>query len=160
MREVYIASHGRYAEGMISALNLLIGEDHAIQSICAYCGDIGSTAELAERFSEIAQESARRGNELVLFTDMQGGSVNNTAVQLMVKYPHMHVISGANLIMLMAFCMSESSNTAERVHEAITMATEGMQYMNTVPALQAAREASFNTKPDDTDDFFTTEPSQ
>lgn len=160
MREVYIASHGRYAEGMISALNLLIGEDHAIQPICAYCGDIGSTAELAERFSKIAQESARRGNELVLFTDMQGGSVNNTAVQLMVKYPHMHVISGANLIMLMAFCLSESINTAERVNEAITMATEGMQYMNTVPALQAAREASFNTEPDDTDDFFTTEPLQ
>ncbi|MEQ9867086.1 PTS sugar transporter subunit IIA [Pectobacterium aroidearum] len=160
MREVYIASHGRYAEGTVSALNLLIGEDHAIQPICAYCGDIGSTAELAERFIEIAQESARRGNELVIFTDMQGGSVNNTAVQLMVKYPHMHVISGANLIMLMAFCMSENSDTAARVREAITMATEGMQYMNAVPELQAAREANFSAEQDGSDDFFTTELSQ
>ncbi|MEQ9889142.1 PTS sugar transporter subunit IIA [Pectobacterium zantedeschiae] len=160
MREIYIASHGRYAEGIVSALNLLIGEDHAIQPICAYCGDIGSTAELAECFSSIAQESARRGNELVIFTDMQGGSVNNTAVQLMVKYPHMHVISGVNLIMLMAFCLSENSDTAVRVREAITMAVEGMQYMNTIPELQAAREANFTPGQDSSDDFFTTEPAQ
>lgn len=78
----------------------------------------------------------------------------------MVKYPHMHVISGANLIMLMAFCMSENSDTAARVREAITMATEGMQYMNAVPALQAAREANFSAEQDGSDDFFTTELSQ
>lgn len=157
MRDVYIVSHGRYAEGIVSALNLLIGEDHEIQPICAYCGDIGSTAELAERFSEIVASSAQRGHELVIFTDMQGGSVNNTAVQLMVLHPHMHVVSGANLIMLMAFCMSENNDTAGRIQEAITMATEGMQYMNTVPELQAAREASFNRDQDGSDDFFAAE---
>lgn len=96
MRELYIATHGRYAEGIISALNLLVGDDHGVTPICAYCGEIGSTTELATRFEVIAQDSASKGNELVLFTDMPGGSVNNTAVQLLVKYPHTHVISGAN----------------------------------------------------------------
>lgn len=157
MRDVYIASHGRYAEGIVSALNLLVGEDHEIQPICAYCGDIGSTAELAECFREIAASSAQRGHELVIFTDMQGGSVNNTAVQLMVQHPHMHVVSGANLIMLMAFYLSENNDTTERVQESIAMATEGMQYMNTAPELQAAREASFNRDQDDSDYFFSAE---
>lgn len=157
MRDVYIASHGRYAEGIVSALNLLVGEDHEIQPICAYCGDIGSTAELAECFRGIAASSAQRGHELVIFTDMQGGSVNNTAVQLMVQHPHMHVVSGANLIMLMAFYLSENNDTTERVQESIAMATEGMQYMNTAPELQAAREASFNRDQDDSDYFFSAE---
>ena len=50
MREMYIATHGRYAEGIVSALNLLIGDDHGVTPVCAYCGEIGSTAELAARF--------------------------------------------------------------------------------------------------------------
>ena len=50
MREMYIATHGRYAEGIVSALNLLIGDDHGVTPVCAYCGEIESTAELAIRF--------------------------------------------------------------------------------------------------------------
>lgn len=157
MREIYIASHGRYAEGIISGLNLLIGEEHGVTPICAYCGEIGSTAELGRYFEDIASEAARRGNELVLFTDMQGGSVNNTAVQVMVKYPHMHVISGANLIMLMEFCMSEQASTEARLQDAIAAATNAMQYMNVQPEIMAARQATLAAHRDDADDFFASE---
>lgn len=157
MREMYIATHGRYAEGIVSGLNLLIGEDHGITPICAYCGEIGSTAELAVHFDSIAVEAAARGNELVLFTDMAGGSVNNTAVQMMVKYPHVHVISGANLIMLMEFCMSEHIDTARRLQDAIAAATDAMQYMNTLPDIIAARQVIPSTIQDDNEDFFSGE---
>lgn len=157
MREMYIATHGRYAEGIVSGLNLLIGEDHGITPICAYCGEIGSTAELAVYFDSIAMEAAARGNELVLFTDMAGGSVNNTAVQMMVKYPHVHVISGANLIMLMEFCMSEHIDTASRLQDAILAATNAMQYMNTLPDIIAARQAIPSAIQDDNEDFFSGE---
>ena len=58
MREMYIATHGRYAEGIVSALNLLIGDDHGVTPVCAYCGEIGSTAELATRFDAIARLAA------------------------------------------------------------------------------------------------------
>jgi len=153
MREVFIASHGHYAQGIVSALNLLIGEDHGIGAICAYCGEIGSTAELAACFSTLALESARRGNELVLFTDMQGGSVNNTAVQVMMNFPHMHVVSGANLIMLMEFCMSEKPTSDERIQDAIQMATQAMQYMNTLPEIVTARLQPGADTHDD-EDFF------
>jgi len=40
MREMYIATHGRYAEGIVSALNLLIGDDHGVTPVCAYCGEM------------------------------------------------------------------------------------------------------------------------
>ncbi|HAK33721.1 MAG TPA: PTS fructose transporter subunit IIA [Pantoea sp.] len=157
MREIYIATHGRYAEGIVSGLNLLLGEDHGVTPLCAYCGDIGSTAELAARFEEMAARAAAQGNELVLFTDMSGGSVNNTAVQMLIKYPHAHVISGANLIMLMEFCMSEHSTTVLRLHDAIAAATEAMQYMNVLPEIIAARDAAPSEKPARNDDFFAEE---
>ncbi|MCA7011172.1 PTS sugar transporter subunit IIA [Dickeya dadantii] len=157
MREMYIATHGHYAEGIVSGLNLLIGEDHGVTPICAYCGEIGSTAELAVRFDEIALQAADRGNELVLFTDMPGGSVNNTAVQMMVKHSHAHVISGANLIMLMEFCMSEYSQTEQRLQDAITAATDAMQYMNTLPEIIATRQATPSVAQGDKDDFFSGE---
>ncbi|MFP8579332.1 PTS sugar transporter subunit IIA [Klebsiella pasteurii] len=154
MREMYIATHGRYAEGIVSALNLLIGDDHGVTPVCAYCGEIESTAELAIRFDAIARQAAGRGNELVLFTDMPGGSVNNTAVQMMVKYPHAHVISGASLIMLMEFCMSGHTDTALRLQDAFAAASEAMQYMNLLPEIMAARQATQHKTQDNIDDFF------
>ncbi|EPS5425568.1 PTS sugar transporter subunit IIA [Klebsiella michiganensis] len=157
MREMYIATHGRYAEGIVSALNLLIGDDHGVTPVCAYCGEIESTAELAIRFDAIARQAAGRGNELVLFTDMPGGSVNNTAVQMMVKYPHAHVISGASLIMLMEFCMSEHVETAQRLQDAVTAASGAMQYMNQLPEIIAARQAAQHKTQDNIDDFFAEE---
>ncbi|HBC83771.1 MAG TPA: PTS fructose transporter subunit IIA [Escherichia sp.] len=160
MREMYVATHGRYAEGIISALNLLIGDDHGITPVCAYCGEIGSTAELAVRFDAMARQAASRGNELVLFTDMPGGSVNNTAVQMMIKYPHVQVVSGANLIMLMEFCMSEHDETALRLQDAIAAASGAMQYMNVLPEIASARQAQHADPRDGIDDFFTLEDSQ
>ncbi len=160
MREMYVATHGRYAEGIISALNLLIGDDHGITPVCAYCGEIGSTAELAVRFDAMARQAASRGNELVLFTDMPGGSVNNTAVQMMINYPHVQVVSGANLIMLMEFCMSEHDDTALRLQGAIAAASGAMQYMNVLPEIASARQAQHADTRDGIDDFFTLEDSQ
>ncbi|HED5896969.1 TPA: PTS fructose transporter subunit IIA [Salmonella enterica] len=157
MREMYIATHGHYAEGIISALNLLVGDDHGVTPICAYCGDIGSTAELMVRFEEIALQAASRGKELVLFTDMPGGSVNNTAVQMLVKYSHAHVVSGANLIMLMEFCLSEHTETTLRIHDAITAASGAMQYMNVQPEIIASHQAAQPAVDDDIDDFFAME---
>lgn len=157
MREVYIASHGRYADGIVSGLNLLIGDDHGVTPICAYCGDIGSTTELAQHFERFAQGAASRGRELILFTDMQGGSVNNTAVQVMMQYPHMHVISGANLIMLMEFCMSEHDGTQQRLNDAISAAVQAMQHMNTLPEIRAARQTITASNNDNPDDFFAQE---
>ena len=157
MREMYIATHGRYAEGIISALNLLVGDDHGVTPICAYCGEIGSTAELAVRFEALAQQTLSQKKELVLFTDMPGGSVNNTAVQMMVKYPHAHVISGASLIMLMEFCMSEHAETAQRLQDAVAAASGAMQYMNQLPEIIAARQAAQHKTQDNIDDFFAEE---
>ncbi|MGL4684477.1 MAG: PTS sugar transporter subunit IIA [Hafnia alvei] len=157
MRELYIATHGRYAEGVISALNLLVGDDHGVTPICAYCGEIGSTAELAARFETIARQAASEGKELVLFTDMPGGSVNNTAVQMLVQHSHVHVVSGANLIMLMEFCLSEQSQTAPRIQDAIAAANCAMQYMNTDPEIIATRHTASPTAVDDVDDFFSEE---
>ena len=157
MRELYIATHGRYAEGVISALNLLVGDDHGVTPICAYCGDIGSTADLTLRFEAIARQTASEGKELVLFTDMPGGSVNNTAVQMLVNYPHAHVVSGANLIMLMEFCLSEQTQTTSRIQDAIAAASSAMQYMNTDPQILATRQTVKPITADDIDDFFSEE---
>lgn len=157
MRDIYVASHGRYAEGIISALNLLIGDDHNITPICVYCGEIGSTAELAARFEDIVQEASSKGNDVVIFTDMQGGSVNNTAVQLMIKHAHLHVVSGANLIMLMEFSMSEQNITALRIKEAMLSATNAMQNMGEVPEIVMARQALVRTEQANAEDFFQSE---
>lgn len=97
MREIYVASHGEYAKGIVSALSLLIGDDHGVTPVCAYCGDISNTAELEQYLENVALRAAQHGNEVILFTDMLGGSVNNTAILVMMRHPQLHVIAGQTL---------------------------------------------------------------
>ena len=111
MREMYIATHGRYAEGIVSALNLLIGDDHGVTPVCAYCGEIGSTAELATRFDAIARLAAGR------------------------------------------------TDTAQRLQDAFAAASGAMQYMNLLPEIMAARQATQHKTQDNIDDFFAGEDS-
>lgn len=76
---------------------------------------------------------------------------------MLVKYPHVHVISGASLIMLMEFCLSEQTDTPSRLQDAIAAASGAMQYMNVQPEILAARQAAQPAVDDDIDDFFATE---
>lgn len=154
MREIYIASHGEYARGIVSGLSLLIGDDHGVTPICAYCGDISNTAELEQYLDNLALDAAGRGNEVILFTDMLGGSVNNTAILVMMRHPQLHVIAGANLIMLMEFCLSELPTTALRITAAIAMATDAMCYVNRLPEILLAADSAAPDEHDNNDDFF------
>ncbi|MBT9432622.1 PTS fructose transporter subunit IIA [Candidatus Sodalis endolongispinus] len=155
MQEIYVASHGEYAKGIVSALSLLIGDDHGVTPVCGYCGDISNTAELEQYQENVALLAAHRGNEVFLFTDMLGGSVNNTAILVMMRHPQLHVIAGANLIMLMEFCLSEEPATASRITAAIAMATDGMCYVNRLPEIVLAARSAAPGAPDHPDDFFT-----
>jgi PTS system mannose-specific IIA component len=76
---------------------------------------------------------------------------------MLVKYPHAHVISGANLIMLMEFCLSEHTDTPSRIQDAVAAAGSAMQYMNDQPEIIAARQAAQPAVDDDIDDFFAME---
>ncbi|MFV0575894.1 MAG: PTS sugar transporter subunit IIA [Vibrio sp.] len=159
MIEIYAASHGEYAKGIVSGLNLLIGEDHQIKDINAYCdeGGISSSAILEAHFRKIVESAQTKNNVVVFFTDHQGGSVNNCATKLMMEYSDVHVIAGMNQSMLMDFALSDEEDIATRIKDAIEASKESIAYVNELPEILEVKEqlqgTSSNTENTENDFF-------
>lgn len=140
MIEIYIAGHGEYANGIVSALDMLLGDSHGIIPVCAYCGEIASIHQLEAYLTQAAAEVHSRGNDMVLFTDIPGGSVNNTALKIAVSRPHVHLISGASMVMLLEFYMSDSAPLAQRIAITLQAAHGASCYQNEEPEFIALRD--------------------
>ena len=73
-------------------------------------------------------------DEIVIMTDMLGGSVNNNAVVL-TKNPNVHVVTGMNLAVVISIIMSDqNSDTKEVINHAIEQAREMIIYCNDLEA--------------------------
>ena len=70
MRKIVVASHSLLAQGFKDTLEFLTGKGDAVCAVCAYVNDNGEGLDAAV---EAALEGA---DEVVVLTDMVGGSVN------------------------------------------------------------------------------------
>lgn len=130
--KVYVASHEKYASGIIEALNLLTGGSVKVTPVCAYDQDIPDENTVEEIFASAIDLNAGENEKIVIFTDLIGGSVTNTAVKYMKKDKRIHVIAGFNLSMLLEFVLAAESGLP--IEKAVTKATlagkEGIVYIN------------------------------
>jgi mannose/fructose-specific phosphotransferase system component IIA len=126
MRKFLIATHGAFAKGIQSSLDMIIGETDNVFLIQAYLDDnISVEDELAAVLSNITAD-----DELVIFTDLLGGSVNNIMMREALKQ-NVHIVSGFNLPLLIEIIMGDTSAPVmEVIEEAIANAKEQMVYVN------------------------------
>lgn len=101
MRHVYVASHGPFARGLINSLSLLIGDEHGVTPVCAYDGDIVTTEQLEQTLENLIAQA--NGEEVVVFTDLLGGSINNSAAKVLMRHRHVFVVAGVNMTLLLEF---------------------------------------------------------
>src|SRR5258705_8891970 len=92
MRKFLIATHGAFAKGIKSSLDMIIGETDNVFLIQAYLDEnIIVEDELAAILTNITG-----ADELIIFTDLLGGSVNNIMLREALK-ENVHIVSGFNL---------------------------------------------------------------
>ena len=77
MRRILFASHGRFAAGMLDTLEMIVGQQAQTSALCAY------TSECPDPKPVLAKivDGLPQGDELVIVTDVFGGSVNTEASQ-------------------------------------------------------------------------------
>lgn len=125
MRRYVIATHGRMASGMRSTLELIIGEQKDLICLDAYTEDC---QDPMQKFQNIIRKYS--GDEIVIMTDLFGGSVNNNAVTLMGN-PNVHVVTGINLALAISILLSDSNDDIRTVIvNEIQNAREMMLYCN------------------------------
>jgi fructoselysine/glucoselysine PTS system EIIA component len=126
MRKYLIATHGSFAAGIKSSLELIIGETENLFLIGAYTeGNKSIENEISEVLQNIKDE-----DELIVFTDLLGGSITNQIVQLALK-KNVYIISGTNLPLLLDIILADAGAPVNEIIETgISNAREQIVFVN------------------------------
>nr|WP_248628633.1 hypothetical protein [Enterococcus cecorum] len=124
--KMILASHGKLAEGMKDTLEMIVGKNENIYAFAAYSD--GSETKFLEDIQAIINEN--QDEQIVIATDVLGGSVNNEMIQLLNRYPQVYLISGMNLPVIITLATAVCPLTTEMIEEAISMGKEGVVFVN------------------------------
>lgn len=129
-RKLMIASHSTFAAGIKNAIELIIGKQDFVYTLCAYTE--GAT-EIETPVKEFII-SLKEDEEVIIVTDLFGGSVNNEFMKHLSK-PNIYLIAGMNLPLIFELIMNfDSDDTEEMICKAVESAREHIRYCN--PILQ------------------------
>ena len=107
MLRLFISSHGHFASGIKSSVEILMGPNPRITVFDAYI-DQDSVQEHLDRF----YESVGEDDKVILLSDLYGGSVN----QVMYTYlnrPNTRLIAGVNLALVLELAVREEIDDKE-----------------------------------------------
>ena len=118
--KILIATHGNFASGIKSSLEIIIGPRENITCINAYTSD----TPLSQLVIDYMDSVDLNNEKLIVFTDMMGGSVNQ---YFMSNYDtdKIFLITGVNLPILLELSLSsEELITKDFINDAINNAKQ------------------------------------
>lgn len=135
--KLLIASHGTFAEGIKSALKIIVGNVDDIATINAYVNECDLKKELDAYFEANAEE------EIIVCTDLFGGSVNQAIIQKL-KEKDFALVTGVNFPMLLelSLAMANGNPDKAKIRELIASSKEQLMLVN--DALVANTEDDFD----------------
>jgi fructoselysine/glucoselysine PTS system EIIA component len=139
-RNFILASHGYFAEGIKTSLDIILGKNDNVHCICAYTDE---KVTLKEQI-EAAFEKINKENETVIITDIFGGSVNNEFLHYLTD-ESVHVIAGLNLPLLIELIAGSEylDDTKVLINNAIASCKSSIQYCNDTVMSFAAEVEEF-----------------
>ncbi len=110
-----IVSHGKLAEELLNALNIILGEVVNIDAI-----SIGWYDDVEESKKKISQslKAVNKKNGVLIFTDMFGGTPSNLSFSF-IDDNQIEIITGVNLPMLIKFASLQRSNNLKAVAKKV-----------------------------------------
>jgi phosphotransferase system, mannose/fructose-specific component IIA len=121
--KILVIGHGRFAEGIKSVANIIVGDLSEVTFMNTYVDDIDFHIELDNYFSE-------NKNVLVL-TDLFGGSVNQAIIQYITKV-NIDVITGINIPLILEILISNTTGNNLDFRQIISSAKEQIVYVNDI----------------------------
>lgn len=124
MRQVVLASHHRFAQGLADTLEFL-GCKCGFNVVCAYIDDVPLGPQVKELFDKFGPS-----DEVLVLTDIMQGSVN----QAFVPYvgPHTFIVAGVNVALAFELCLTPEPLSLERIETAVEQARNSMTLINTL----------------------------
>ncbi|MCF0111680.1 MAG: PTS sugar transporter subunit IIA [Erysipelotrichaceae bacterium] len=107
MLKIFLSSHGHLASGLKSSLDVLLGNSDQVTVFDAYVDDRLVSDELDKFYETVTEE-----DEVLLLSDLYGGSVNSKMVEYLVK-PNTRLVAGVNLALVLELAMKPSISDDE-----------------------------------------------
>ena len=125
-RKFLIATHGTFAAGVKSSLDIITGSNENIFLIQAYVDENKAIDdEVKSVLANITED-----DELIIFSDLLGGSITNQVLPY-ASMKNVHIVSGFNLPLLIDIILADiDTPAAEVIEQAINNAKDQMVYVN------------------------------
>lgn len=116
MKKILIATHGYLASGFLSSIQLLTGDIQGITVINAYIDECDFAQEL-----DIFIDQVNEQDQIFVFTDLFGGSVNQRVTQTFLeKEIDVTILSGFNLPILLEIVLATKELTKEDIQKIVS----------------------------------------
>ena len=92
MRHIIVATHGKFAEGILDSVRLIMGEHKEVQPFCAF---VEQGVNLNDQVDALLS-SIPETDEILVAADLMGGSVCNEFIRRLDR-PGLHIVAGLNL---------------------------------------------------------------
>ena len=102
MRHYVIASHGGFSKGIYESIKIIIGEQAGVDIITAFIDGKNDIEVLVNGTLEKIPSS----DEIIVCTDVFGGSVNTEFMKQLKTRKNLYLITGMNLPLLMQLFLS------------------------------------------------------
>ncbi len=136
MKKILIAAHGTFASGAESTVQFLLGNVGNITCINAYVNPDENLIETLETyFSQVQPE-----DQVIVLTDIKGGSVNQKIVPYAVR-DNVFLVAGFNLPLLVALAIAPEGVTKEEIKQYIEDSRSQIELVEIEPA--EARDEDF-----------------
>lgn len=123
MTDILIASHGHFASGLKSSIDILTGMAKKIQVINAYVDKSDYTKQITD-FIQNAKRPA------VIFTDLKGGSVNQKVVLKAAQEKDIFIVTQTNLAVVLAVFLDNEKLTKEHLQDLINQSQVELFQLN------------------------------
>lgn len=122
MKKILIATHGTFSAGAKSTMEFLLGNVADITCIEAYVDPEENLEETLEHYFQAVNPE----DQIIVMTDIKGGSVNQKIVPYAAK-ANVFLIAGFNLPLLVALSIAPEGITREEILRSIEEARNQME---------------------------------
>lgn len=129
---IILSGHGRFAEGMLSSLDMIAGKSEAVEAINFLESDNLDDLEL--NMLSVIRDFNSKYEGVLVCCDLMGGSPFKTAATLSVQESNVSVVAGINLASCLELLfMRMNSTNASDLADALINAEANRLFKFTLP---------------------------
>lgn len=139
MRQYILASHGGFSKGIYESIKIIVGEQPNVHIVSAF---IDGNNDLEILVNEVLQKMNEE-DEIIVCSDVFGGSVNNEFMKQLGKSKNLYLITGMNLPLLMQLFLSVEEDTEKMIKDIVYSDDTKVKYCNEMIKLSNNEEDDF-----------------